>query len=56
MGLIACPAFATFLGVLGPTWKLSGYTEPWVTTINAFGLFIGALLGYSQGTATPITQ
>jgi hypothetical protein len=28
MGLIACPAFATFLGVLGPTWKLSGYTEP----------------------------
>lgn len=51
MGLIACPAFATFLGVIGPAWHWMGY-EPWVTTINASGLLIGALLGYSQSSAT----
>lgn len=51
MGLIACPAFATFLGVVSSAWHWTGY-EPWVTTINATGLFIGALLGYSQSSAT----
>lgn len=51
IGLIACPAFATFLGVIGPAWHWMGY-EPWVTTINASGLLIGALLGYSQSSAT----
>lgn len=53
MGLIACPAFATFLGVIGPAWRWMGY-EPWVTTINASGLLIGALLGYSQSSATSV--
>lgn len=52
IGLIACPAIATFLGVVGPAWHIS--LEPWVTTINATGLLIGALLGYSQGTATDV--
>lgn len=53
IGLIACPAIATFLGVLGPAWHIS--LDPWVTTINATGLLIGALLGYSQGSAIDIS-
>lgn len=52
LGLIACPAIATFLGVIGPAWHVS--LEPWVVTINAAGLLIGGLLGYSQGTATDV--
>ena len=53
IGLIACPAIATFLGVVGPAWHVS--LEPWVITINATGLLIGSLLGYSQKTATDIS-
>ena len=52
VGLIACPAVATFLGVVGPAWHIS--LDSWVTTINATGLLIGALLGYSQGTAIDV--
>lgn len=51
-GLIACPAIATFLSVVGPAWHWP-YTEPLVTTVSAFGLLIGTLLGYSQINATP---
>lgn len=54
IGLIACPAIATFLGVIGPAWHVS--LEPWVTTINATGLLIGGLLGYSQGTAMDVSN
>ena len=52
IGLIACPAVATFLGVVGPAWHV--YLDPWITTINATGLLIGALLGYSQGAAMTV--
>lgn len=54
IGLIACPALATFLSVIGPAWSVS--LDPWVTTINATGLLIGALLGYSQSSATSVER
>lgn len=52
IGLIACPAMATFLGVIGPAWHVS--LDPWVVTVNAFGLLIGSLLGYSQSSAVTV--
>lgn len=50
LGLIACPALATFVGVVGPVWGMP-YVEATVTTINATGLLIGALIGASHITA-----
>ena len=51
IGLVACPALAVFYGVVAPLW---GWPAPEnvVTTINAFGVLIGALIGYSAITAT----
>lgn len=49
-GLIACPAFATFVGVVGPVWGMP-HVDAIVTTINATGLLIGALIGASAITA-----
>lgn len=51
LGLIACPALATFYGVCAPLW---GWPQPQavVTTINAVGVLIGALIGASALTAT----
>lgn len=51
VGLIACPAVATFYGVVAPLWGLPN-VEAVVTTINALGVLIGALIGYSTLTAT----
>ena len=51
VGLIACPALATFYGVVAPLWGLPN-VEAVVTTINAFGVLIGALIGYSALTAS----
>jgi hypothetical protein len=50
LGLIACPALATFVGVVGPVWGMP-YVDATVTTINATGLLIGALIGASHITA-----
>lgn len=50
LGLIACPALATFYGVVGPMWGWPA-PESVVTTINATGVLIGALIGYSAITA-----
>ena len=50
LGLIACPALATFIGVVGPVWGMP-YVDATVTTINATGLLIGALIGASHITA-----
>ena len=50
LGLIACPALATFVGVVGPDWGMP-YVDATVTTINATGLLIGALIGASAITA-----
>ena len=50
LGLIACPALATFYGVVAPMWGWPA-PEAVVTTINAVGVLIGALIGYSALTA-----
>lgn len=50
-GLIACPAVATFVGVVGPVWGMPN-VDAVVTTVNAAGLLIGALIGVSHVTAT----
>lgn len=50
VGLIACPALATFVGVVGPVWGWPS-VDAVVTTINALGLLIGALIGASHITA-----
>ena len=53
-GLVACPAVAVFIGALGAAWGMEpGLQNAIVTTINALGVLIGALLGISQGTAKP---
>ena len=50
VGLIACPALATFYVVVAPLWGWPA-PESVVTTINAIGVLIGALIGYSAITA-----
>lgn len=50
-GLIACPAIATFVGVVGPVWGMPN-VDAVVTTVNATGLLIGALIGVSHVTAS----
>jgi hypothetical protein len=47
VGLIACPAVATFVSVVGPKWGMPN-VDAVVTTINATGLLIGALIGASH--------
>ena len=49
-GLIAMPAIATFIGVIGTTWHWAD-TNAIVTTLNAIGVLVGALIGVSQATA-----
>ena len=49
-GLIAFPAIATFIGVIGAVWGWSD-TDAIVTTLNAIGVLIGALIGVSHATA-----
>ena len=51
LGLIACPALAVFYGVVAPLWGWP-CPEQVVTTINAIGVLIGALIGASAITAT----
>ena len=50
-GLIAFPALATSVGVLGTVWGWPN-TDAIVATINAIGVLIGALIGISHATAT----
>ena len=49
-GLIAFPALATFVGVLGTVWGWPN-TDAIVATINAIGVLIGSLIGISHATA-----
>lgn len=51
VALIALPAVAWLAGAVGPQWGLPHCGEI-VTTINAVGVFVGALIGVSQLTAT----
>lgn len=48
--LIAFPSIATFIGVIGAVWGLED-TDAIVTTINAVGVLIGALIGVSAATS-----
>ena len=50
LALIALPAVAWLVGVVGPQWGLPHCGEI-VTTVNAVGVFVGALIGVSQLTA-----
>lgn len=52
LGLIALPAIATFIGVIGAVWGWHD-TDAIVTTLNAIGVLIGALIGVSHATAKP---
>ena len=51
LAVIALPAVAWLVGAVGPQWGLPHCGEL-VTTINAVGVFVGALIGVSQLTAT----
>ena len=46
ISMIALPAVAVLVGVLGKTWGWSD-VDKIVITINAVGVFIGALIGVS---------
>lgn len=50
MGLILCPALAALVGAVGPAWGLPN-VDSIVLTINAVGVFIGAVIGASQVSA-----
>lgn len=47
VGLVLCPALATLIGTLGPAWGIAEVDRV-VLTVNAVGLFIGAVIGASQ--------
>ena len=47
LALIALPAIAWLVGVVGPQWGLP-HCDELVTTINAIGVFVGALISVSQ--------
>lgn len=55
LGLIACPAVATFIGVIGAVWGFAD-TDAIVTTINAVGVLIGALIGVSAATSKQVSE
>ena len=54
-GLIFCPALAALVGAVGPAWGLP-HVDSIVLTINAVGVFIGALIGASQVSAMGSTD
>ena len=47
LGLILCPALAALVGAVGPAWGMPN-VDAVVLTINAVGVFIGAVIGVSQ--------
>ena len=49
VALICLPALATFISAIFPIWGLAN-ADKIVVTINAIGLFIGALIGISSST------
>lgn len=53
-GLIALPAIAVFVATVGQAWGMdAGLSNAIVTTLNAAGVLVGALLGISQATSKP---
>lgn len=53
--LIALPSIATFIGVIGSVWGWAD-TDAIVTTINAVGVLIGALVGASAATSKQVDE
>lgn len=50
VGLIACPAVATFIGAVLPAWGIPN-VDAIVLTLNSAGVLIGALIGVSAATS-----
>lgn len=50
VGLIACPAIATFVGAVFPAWGIPN-VDAIVLTLNSAGVLIGALIGASAATS-----
>ena len=46
LSILVFPALATFIGVVFRVWDIP-YVDQIVTTINALGTFIGAIIGLS---------
>lgn len=55
LGLIACPAFATFIGAVFPAWGIPN-ADAIVLTLNATGVLIGALVGVSAATSKQVQE
>lgn len=55
VGLIACPAIATFVGAVFPAWGVPN-VDAITLTLNATGVLIGALIGVSAATSRQIDE
>lgn len=55
VGLIACPAIATFAGAVFPAWGIPN-ADAVVLTLNATGVLIGALIGVSAATSKQVPE
>lgn len=55
LGLIACPAIATFVGAVFPAWGIPN-ADAVVLTLNATGVLIGALIGVSAATSKQVSE
>ena len=55
LGLIACPAVATFIGAVFPAWGIPN-ADAVVLTLNATGVLIGALVGVSAATSKQVPE
>ena len=53
LGLIACPAVATFIGAVFPVWGIPN-VDAITLTLNAVGVLIGALIGVSAATSKQV--
>ena len=55
VGLIACPAVATFIGAVFPAWGIPN-ADAIVLTLNSAGVLIGALVGVSAATSKQVPE
>ena len=55
VGLIACPAIATFVGAVFPAWGIPN-VDAITLTLNATGVLIGALIGVSAATSKQVPE
>ena len=55
VGLIACPAIATFVGAVFPAWGIPN-VDAITLTLNETGVLIGALIGVSAATSKQVPE